>query len=188
MARLTTKESPKGFWPHPDEEYFYKTQTPPWKVPKERKSRGSQTRFHGLEPNKTVGEEIITYNRFSPLADDLCINTANDMYTSSQDTYENTEGSTRGERKYTQAGQCAQERNPAKQEDIVRFVNDIPIISKFSYDNEYVYSRGINNNILYNLNKNNYAGYNPNFIIPNILPDKTFMNYEIFSLNKVDYK
>ena len=67
MARFTPKDtnSPKGFWPNPDEEFFHKKQTPPWKVPKKRKSRGRPTRLTRLlKMYNEKGEEVITQNRF----------------------------------------------------------------------------------------------------------------------------
>ena len=75
MARhLPTEEfklnSPKGFWPNPDEEYFYKSQTPPWIVPKRRKCRGRLNHYYDLtEENLKWNqcEEVITHNRFNPL-------------------------------------------------------------------------------------------------------------------------
>ena len=168
MARLTTRESPKGFWPHPDEEYFHKLQTPPWKVPKERKSRGSQSRFNRIEPNKTVGGEITTHNRFSPLTMDLCTDA------SVHNIYEDIDEENSGVRSYTPSGHQPRIRNPARQESIFVNSNDISFISD---KNENVYLRDNDyNNVMYNFNKNNYAGYYPNFITPIMLPNKNF-NY-----------
>ena len=64
--------SPTGFWPHPDEEDFYRKQTP-WKVPKKRKSKGKKQLYYDHiteDVQFTVGEEITTYNRFQLLSDD----------------------------------------------------------------------------------------------------------------------
>merc|ERR1711874_598200 len=71
MARLTPRDSPKGFWPHPEKENFYKLQTPPWKVPKKRKFRGGLSKSKEFEPNKSKGGEITTHNRFNLLKKDI---------------------------------------------------------------------------------------------------------------------
>ena len=62
--------SPKGFWPNPDEEYFYKTQNPPWIVPRRRKCRGRLKHYYDFadeDLKMNLCEEVITQNRFKLL-------------------------------------------------------------------------------------------------------------------------
>jgi len=40
MARLTPQNSPKGFWPNPEMESFFKLQTPPLGSTKEEENQG----------------------------------------------------------------------------------------------------------------------------------------------------
>ena len=77
MARFfpleqTNLNSPKGFWPHPGEEQFYRLQTP-WRVPMKRKSRGRSSYYydHKLESVQYKKcEEVITCNRFQILTEE----------------------------------------------------------------------------------------------------------------------
>ena len=72
LLESTNTYSPKGFWPHPSEELFYKDQTP-WKVPKKRKSRGRSNFYydHMLESVQYKKcEEVITSNRFQILTEE----------------------------------------------------------------------------------------------------------------------
>ena len=58
-------QSPKGFWPNLDQEPFYKCQTPPWEVPKKRKSGGTKSRYNALSESMyelgsvQVGHDIV---------------------------------------------------------------------------------------------------------------------------------
>ena len=64
--------SPRGFWPHPSKELFYKQQTP-WKVPRKRKSRGRSKLYydHELESVQYKQcEEVSTFNRFQALSEE----------------------------------------------------------------------------------------------------------------------
>ena len=69
----TTLISTKGFWPNIDQEPFYKSQTPPWEVPRKRKTGGSNSRFNDSNTNKYESdhERIETKNRFYLLNPDL---------------------------------------------------------------------------------------------------------------------
>jgi len=67
MARLTPQNSPKGFWPNPELESFFKLQTPPWEVPRKRKPKGDPSRLKLIKPIKYDGGEITTRNRFKAL-------------------------------------------------------------------------------------------------------------------------
>ena len=51
--------SPRGFWPNPNKEMFYKAKTPPWEVPKRRKTRGN--RMHYIYD--LTGEELVCMKR-----------------------------------------------------------------------------------------------------------------------------
>ena len=200
MARLTTRESPKGFWPHPDEEYFHKLQTPPWKVPKERKFRGGLSRLKEFEPNKTVGGEVTTHNRFNLLKMDISTDA------NIQDTYvKNDDEETSDARNYAPSGHQPRKENPAIQENIfvdnsVLFNSNI-IENVYHRDNDFisvkynvntfnntenVYKRdNKHNNVMCKFNKNYYAGYYPNFITPILSPNKNFNHTNI--QNNVKY-
>ena len=52
MARLTTSESPKGFWPHPDEEYFTRLRLPPGKYQRRENLGGVKPDFMDLNQIK----------------------------------------------------------------------------------------------------------------------------------------
>ena len=64
-------ESPKRFWPNPDEEMFYKARTPPWEVPTRRKTRGSKVKFLYDLTGKNImymnSGEVTTSNKFELL-------------------------------------------------------------------------------------------------------------------------
>ena len=61
-------KSPEGFWPNPEKEFFYKAQTPPWEVPKKRKTRGrTQAFYYHLTSDNVVWKqcgELATFNKF----------------------------------------------------------------------------------------------------------------------------
>ena len=79
MARHTTTydsppkgcKSPRGFWPNPDEEMFYKARTPPWEVPNRRKTRGNKINYvydlTGEELIYMKSGEVTTKNKFELL-------------------------------------------------------------------------------------------------------------------------
>ena len=84
-------ESPAGFWPNPEEELFYKRQTPLWKVPRKRKSRGGAQEFYfDLEKNDIIWKkcgEITTHNKFDLIDPDMTrfeTNDHEDFYISSK--------------------------------------------------------------------------------------------------------
>ena len=174
MARLTPKDSPRGFWPNPDKEFFYKTQTPPWKVPKKRKSRGSPTRFTRLNNNKIEGEEVITRNRFGLLSN-------------SQDLNDNSFINEHEDFKYAEADrneiQEIEKRSPVQSQEANKLLYNISSFSDFDsfmyycrYNRERFYVS--KNYSMYNDNKYRCAGYFPDFIIP-----EDFSHYQ-FITNK----
>ena len=65
---FNSPKSPAGFWPHPEKEIFYKTLTPPWRVPMRRKTRGSKHDFYyDLTNDELIWKksgEVTTFNRF----------------------------------------------------------------------------------------------------------------------------
>ena len=74
MARNGLFNSPKGFWPNPDQEPFHKCQTPPWEVPRKRKTGGLKSRYNHSANNESESdhEKIVTRNKFYLLNPDLC--------------------------------------------------------------------------------------------------------------------
>ena len=123
-----------------------------------------------------------------------------------QDNYvKNDDEETNDARNHAPSGHQLRKENPATQ-DIVFVNNNVLFSSNVNenvfhrdndiindkyivnncYDTENVYKRDNKHiNIMYKPNKNNYAGYHPNFINPILLPDKYF-NYTSI-LNKVNY-
>ena len=63
--------SPEGFWPNPDKEFFHKTQTPPWLLPKKRKTKGDTPKYYfDLTDEELKWEqsgEVPTSNRYELL-------------------------------------------------------------------------------------------------------------------------
>ena len=66
-----TPSSPEGFWPNLDKEFFYKTQTPPWLLPKKRKTKGDTPKYYfDLTDEELKWEqsgEVTTSNRYELL-------------------------------------------------------------------------------------------------------------------------
>ena len=65
-------QTPKGFWPHPKKELFYKYLTP-WKVPSRRKTKGRSRMYYDFDKESiqhTPCEELITSNRFQLLTEE----------------------------------------------------------------------------------------------------------------------
>ena len=64
--------SPVGFWPNPEKECFYRVQTPPWVVPRKRKSKGDSQEFYydlyDEELKWKYSGEVTTSNRFDLLS------------------------------------------------------------------------------------------------------------------------
>ena len=82
MARHTSADnfsktksgSPRGFWPDPSMESFFKEKSPPWEVPSRRKTRGHKQRSYYFDFMKedilfTRGGEVTTKNAFELLED-----------------------------------------------------------------------------------------------------------------------
>ena len=161
MARHLPKEgfeinSTKGFWPNPDEEYFYKTQTPPWKVPRRRKFRGRLKYYYdyGDEALKSeMCEEVITQNRFQPLDSNYTRFMNNeDLRTKEEDNFGNL-----------------QERSP-EQISLINTSVNISLSESNSFNNYMnVDNKCINdiNYFMYTKNKNFCSGYFPDFITLN---------------------
>ena len=63
--------SPRGFWPHPDKERFYRKQAP-WKVPRKRKPQGCYYFYNYKEESvyHVKGAEVTTSNRFQVLSEE----------------------------------------------------------------------------------------------------------------------
>ena len=156
MARYTPNSSPKGFWPNPDQEPFFKNQTPPWVVPKRRNTRGEQTRLYTLNSKNESGKEVITTNRFSLLNNNESLNEY-DYMTINDDDKKKT-----------------QERKPAN------------CYETSNYDNDFsapIYN--VNNNLFseYNVNFNtvNLNKFDNRFAYVNKYVDK---NINLYNMNK----
>ena len=90
---IDSPKSPAGFWPNPDKELFYKIQTPPWEVPKKRKTRGrTQEFYYDLTNDNIIWKqcgEIATFNKFDlidPEETRLKSTDPEDIYTSDKKT------------------------------------------------------------------------------------------------------
>ena len=148
-------------------EFFYKTQTPPWKVPKKRKSRGRPTRFTRLNMIKEKGEEVITQNRFGLLSH-LPISMNEYNAESEHEDFKNAEVS-KFEIPETE------KRSPEYSPESYKFINNVSSFSEFDSFNNFMYycnysrendTNVSNNFIMYDNNKHRCSGYFPDFIIP----------------------
>ena len=67
--------SPKGFWPNVDNEPFYKFQSPPWEVPRKRKSGGtisSLNAFVAKDNALLLDKDLITKNKYYLISQEAC--------------------------------------------------------------------------------------------------------------------
>ena len=146
------KCSPKGFWPHPNEELFHKLLTP-WKVPRKRKPRGRSRLYydHALESVQyRQCEEAITSNRFQILSEE---DSANPIT------------------------QAQEEKSPLKNDYSLQQTLYSDYVSTKKNEDDYtetdslskflIYDDKISNNnnfFMYNKNKKFCSGYFPDFI------------------------
>ena len=169
--------SPKGFWPNPDQEPFYKCQTPPWEAPRKRKSGGAKSRYADLNNMMNamnLGEEIITRNRYDLLNPDFC-ESENNMLKSDM---KNNDGNYPAEK--------CDISNKNNMHDIncnlysKYYMND-DIINCNGFDKSFAYMYNYKNDIYFEnsckLNKNALAGYPVGFISQNYLSHYTNTNY-----------
>ena len=162
MARLPPMEinSPKGFWPNPNEEFFHIRQTPPWKVPRKRKSRGRLFRLYydiGKETlDQDKGEEVFTQNRFKPL----------NYLTTRLNDHEDCKIFEDNKLKTSRKEIRSPEPSPIYYIHVNDSFSEYNSFVDFMYIANNKYMNVSSNSIMYNKNKKLCSGYFPDFIIP----------------------
>ena len=168
-------KSPEGFWPNPEKELFNKPLTPPWEVPRKRKTRGREPDYYYNVTNDNIEwkkcGEITTSNRFDYLE---ALNNTNDLETlystkernecgevtthdRFKQLYQEEETKTSGKKKETPPGEPQEEYQSNTENIIISESFD----DFMKTESKYI---GKNKHYMYKNKYNFCSGYFPDFI------------------------